>query len=141
MSNTITHSYSISTHLNDPSNLHFPSRKPHYPLSNQLDSNSSNIQTNIQSGNHYPSYQQPSSNSSSEMDTSHILHERLILQKTKQSSITHVKNLNCWGKGLSDVEILRFMPYIQILSLSVNKISNLKPFSGLQDLRYDIESL
>lgn len=40
--------------------------------------------------------------------------------------LTDVKSLNCWGQDLTDVTILCEMPNVEVLSLSVNRISTLK---------------
>ena len=37
-----------------------------------------------------------------------------------------MKSLNCWGQDLTDVSILCEMPNVEVLSLSVNRISTLK---------------
>lgn len=58
----------------------------------------------------------------------------LILQRTKAGSLENVKNLNLWGNDIDDVRILRDMPNLEVLSLSVNKISTLKPFQYCKKL-------
>jgi hypothetical protein len=58
----------------------------------------------------------------------------LILQRTKAGSLDSVKNLNLWGNDIDDVRILKEMPNIEVLSLSVNKISSLKPFQYCKKL-------
>jgi hypothetical protein len=58
----------------------------------------------------------------------------LILQRTKANSLDSVKNLNLWGNDIDDVRILKEMPNIEVLSLSVNKISSLKPFQYCKKL-------
>ena len=40
--------------------------------------------------------------------------------------LSDVKSLNCWGQDLADVSILCEMPNVEVLSLSVNRISTLK---------------
>jgi len=62
------------------------------------------------------------------------LTSELILQKTKASSLDCVKNLNLWGNEVDDVRIVREMPNLEVLSLSVNKISSLKPFQYCKKL-------
>ena len=56
------------------------------------------------------------------------LTEDLVLQRTKAGSLDSVKNLNLWGNDIDDVRILKEMPNLEVLSLSVNKIATLKPF-------------
>ncbi|EGR33402.1 leucine rich repeat protein [Ichthyophthirius multifiliis] len=54
------------------------------------------------------------------------LTEDLIKQKTKTEAIHLVKNLNLWGQELDDLHVLKGMPNLEVLSLSVNQISSLK---------------
>lgn len=56
------------------------------------------------------------------------LTEDLILMRTKVGNLELIKNLNLWGNEIDDVSILKEMPNIEVLSLSVNRISTLKPF-------------
>ena len=58
----------------------------------------------------------------------------LIIQRTKASNLEGVKNLNLWGNEIDDVRILKEMPNIEVLSLSVNRISSLKPFQYCKKL-------
>uniref|UniRef100_A0A7S0WWI7 U2A'/phosphoprotein 32 family A C-terminal domain-containing protein n=1 Tax=Pyramimonas obovata TaxID=1411642 RepID=A0A7S0WWI7_9CHLO len=65
------------------------------------------------------------------------LTEPLLLEKTKASSLLDIKNLNLWGSELDNVTVLAKMPNVEVLSLSVNKITGLEPFgkcSKLQEL-------
>lgn len=57
-----------------------------------------------------------------------VLTEHLVKAKTRIDNISLIKNLNVWGSDLTDVGIVRYMPNIQILSLSVNKIATLRDF-------------
>jgi cilla- and flagella-associated protein len=66
-----------------------------------------------------------------------ILTPDLILQRTKTDNLFSIKNLNLWGNELEDLSLLSKMPNLEVLSLSVNKISSLKDFatcSKLQEL-------
>eukprot|EP00746_Dinoflagellata_sp_MGD_P162997 gnl/MRDRNA2_/MRDRNA2_90817_c0_seq1.p1 gnl/MRDRNA2_/MRDRNA2_90817_c0~~gnl/MRDRNA2_/MRDRNA2_90817_c0_seq1.p1 ORF type:complete len:385 (+),score=64.91 gnl/MRDRNA2_/MRDRNA2_90817_c0_seq1:55-1209(+) len=54
------------------------------------------------------------------------LSEEMVCQRTRCGRIDLVKNLNLWGNELSDVSILREMPNLEVLSLSVNHLSSLK---------------
>jgi cilla- and flagella-associated protein len=58
----------------------------------------------------------------------------LILQRTKAGTLESVKNLNLWGNDIDDVRILKEMPNLEVLSLSVNKIATLKPFQYCKKL-------
>lgn len=57
------------------------------------------------------------------------LTEALILAKCKTDTLANVRNLNLWGNHLSDVSIFQHMPQLQVLSLSINDISSLRPFA------------
>eukprot|EP01012_Entosiphon_sulcatum_P065393 TRINITY_DN94335_c0_g1_i1.p1 TRINITY_DN94335_c0_g1~~TRINITY_DN94335_c0_g1_i1.p1 ORF type:complete len:282 (+),score=41.89 TRINITY_DN94335_c0_g1_i1:33-848(+) len=63
------------------------------------------------------------------------LSENLVLQKTRVDNLRYVKNLNLWGNDLSDVSLLREMVNVEVLSLSVNKISTLKDFANCLKLQ------
>ena len=63
------------------------------------------------------------------------LTRELIVQKIRSDRLGSIKNLNLWGTNLDDVSLIQEMPSLEIISLSVNKIRSLKPFSGLPNLR------
>lgn len=44
------------------------------------------------------------------------------------------RRLNCWGSELTDVSIVRQMPNVQVLSLSVNNITSLADFGTCKNL-------
>lgn len=52
----------------------------------------------------------------------------LILLRAKTDRLANIKNLNLWGNELDNVDVLRDMSNVEVLSLSVNKISSLKSF-------------
>ena len=62
------------------------------------------------------------------------LTEELILMRTKAGNLELIKNLNLWGNEIDDVSVLKEMPNIEVLSLSVNRISTLKPFQYCKKL-------
>eukprot|EP00760_Papus_ankaliazontas_P001974 PhM_4_TR10772/c0_g1_i1/m.60393 len=64
-----------------------------------------------------------------------VLSENLVLQKTKLDRLTEVKNLSLWGTDLTDVSLLRQMPIVEVLSLSVNRIAALSHFSACRQLK------
>ena len=47
-----------------------------------------------------------------------------ILFRVKNSRLDQVKTLNLWGSDLGDISILSDLPALEIVSLSVNKISS-----------------
>jgi Leucine-rich repeat (LRR) protein len=53
----------------------------------------------------------------------------LIIQRSKSDRLDMVKSLNLWGNDIEDVSILRELPNVEILSLSVNQITTLEDFS------------
>uniref|UniRef100_A0A6U4TTX4 U2A'/phosphoprotein 32 family A C-terminal domain-containing protein n=1 Tax=Hemiselmis andersenii TaxID=464988 RepID=A0A6U4TTX4_HEMAN len=57
-----------------------------------------------------------------------MLTEELVLAKTRAASLSEVKNLNLWGSDLTDVSILKRLDQVEVLSLSVNKITSLEEF-------------
>jgi hypothetical protein len=65
------------------------------------------------------------------------LTETMIFQRTRKTDLKYVRELNCWGSDLTDVSIVRDMPNLRLLSLSVNRISTLEDFaycSALEEL-------
>ena len=57
--------------------------------------------------------------------------------RPRRQALAEIRNLNLWGNGISDVSVVQRMPNVEVLSLSVNKISTLKDFSycpALQEL-------
>lgn len=59
----------------------------------------------------------------------------MVFSKTRTHDLRNVKQLNCWGSELTDVSILRKMPYVQVLSLSVNSITSLADFGECRNLQ------
>jgi cilla- and flagella-associated protein len=69
--------------------------------------------------------------------TSHFkpLTRDLLLDKCKGESLKSVKNVNLWGNELTDVSIVaQELPNVEILSLSLNKISTLRDFANCYKL-------
>ncbi|EFA06658.2 acidic leucine-rich nuclear phosphoprotein 32 family member A isoform X1 [Tribolium castaneum] len=56
------------------------------------------------------------------------LTEEMVIARTKISDLGKIKRLNCWGSELVDVSLLRKMPCVEVLSLSINKINSLIDF-------------
>ena len=63
------------------------------------------------------------------------LSRELIAQKVKSDRIESIRNLNLWGSNIEDISIIEEMPSLEIVSLCVNKIRTLRPFSNLTNLR------
>ncbi|XP_048523511.1 acidic leucine-rich nuclear phosphoprotein 32 family member A-like isoform X2 [Dendroctonus ponderosae] len=56
------------------------------------------------------------------------LTEEMVIARTKISDLSKIKRLNCWGSELVDVSLLRRIPNVEVLSLSINKIDTLVDF-------------
>lgn len=70
-----------------------------------------------------------------EKPTNGILKEHMIFQKTHTTSLADVRTLNMWGFELFDVSIVERLSNVETISLSLNKISTLKPFAGCYKLK------
>ncbi|GLV36503.1 uncharacterized protein CBL_08000 [Carabus blaptoides fortunei] len=62
------------------------------------------------------------------------LTEEMVIARTKISDMSKIKRLNCWGSELADVSLLRRMPNVEVLSLSINKINGLSDFEHCRKL-------
>jgi hypothetical protein len=49
--------------------------------------------------------------------------------------MSSIKNLNLWGNDLDDLKALRQLPNLEVLSLSVNRISTLKEIAACMKLK------
>lgn len=63
------------------------------------------------------------------------LTEDMVVARSRGSDIHNVKKLNCWGSELSDVSVVRKLPNVEVLSLSVNRINTLADFQFCQNLQ------
>ncbi|XP_061726867.1 cilia- and flagella-associated protein 410 isoform X4 [Cydia pomonella] len=63
------------------------------------------------------------------------LTEEMVIARSKQSDLSSIKKLNCWGAELGDVSLLRRMPNVEVLAFSINKIRSLQDFAGCRLLR------
>ncbi|XP_017071436.1 adenylate cyclase, terminal-differentiation specific isoform X2 [Drosophila eugracilis] len=63
------------------------------------------------------------------------LTEEMVIARAKQSDLALIKKLNCWGSDLTDVSIIKRMRGVEVLALSVNKISTLSPFEECNKLQ------
>ena len=64
-----------------------------------------------------------------------MLTKEEILSKYKVKSLEDIKNINLWGCDLTNIDIISEMKNVEVVSLSLNKISTLKPFENLQHLK------
>lgn len=59
----------------------------------------------------------------------------LIRAKTRSDNLFYIKKFTLCGNEIDDVRILRQMPNMEVLSLSVNKIDSLREFSNCPKLQ------
>ena len=57
------------------------------------------------------------------------LSEDLIKHRAKCDDITKVVKLNLWGLEINNIEIIKRMPNLKVVSLTLNKVDTLEPFS------------
>jgi hypothetical protein len=62
------------------------------------------------------------------------LNKEFILNKYKIDNLDELKNLNLWGHDLEDVEIIKDLPNLEVIGLSVNRIKTLKYFANCSNL-------
>jgi Leucine-rich repeat (LRR) protein len=63
------------------------------------------------------------------------LTKELLMARTKNDNLKVLKNLNLWGVGFEDVSLVQQMTNIEVLSLSLNRISSLKDFQYCSKLK------
>jgi hypothetical protein len=64
-----------------------------------------------------------------------VLTENVVLSRTRSQDLRSVKKLNCWGSELRDVSIVRRLPSVEVLSLSINHITTLADFAACKMLQ------
>nr|XP_030136203.3 cilia- and flagella-associated protein 410 isoform X1 [Taeniopygia guttata] len=57
-----------------------------------------------------------------------------VLAQAKAAALDGVRRLNCWGSHLTDISICRDLPNIEVITFSVNGISDLEPLHRCQNL-------
>eukprot|EP00927_Polykrikos_kofoidii_P000014 TRINITY_DN10007_c1_g1_i4.p1 TRINITY_DN10007_c1_g1~~TRINITY_DN10007_c1_g1_i4.p1 ORF type:complete len:448 (+),score=81.29 TRINITY_DN10007_c1_g1_i4:131-1474(+) len=62
------------------------------------------------------------------------LTEEMVFMRTKCNRLDLIRNLNLWGNDLDDIGVLRCMPNLEVLSLSVNFVSSLMDLRNLSRL-------
>lgn len=63
------------------------------------------------------------------------LTENVVLARTRAQDLKSVRKLNCWGSELTNISIIRKMPNVEVLSLSVNCINTLADFAHCKNLQ------
>ncbi|XP_077284853.1 uncharacterized protein LOC143910311 isoform X3 [Arctopsyche grandis] len=63
------------------------------------------------------------------------LTEEMVVARSKQSDLSNIKRLNCWGAELTDISILKRMANIEVLAFSINKIRSLSEFQHCRRLK------
>ncbi|XP_071422272.1 cilia- and flagella-associated protein 410 [Pithys albifrons albifrons] len=57
-----------------------------------------------------------------------------VLTRAKAGALDGVRRLNCWGSHLTDISICRDLPNIEVITFSVNGISDLEPLTRCRNL-------
>jgi Leucine-rich repeat (LRR) protein len=68
------------------------------------------------------------------MNASRPLNFELISQKAKTHAFKYIDKLNVWGLNIGDISILKDLPNLKVIILSVNCINTLEPFSHCSKL-------
>jgi len=63
------------------------------------------------------------------------LTEDMITARTRVSNMAMVKKLNCWGADLTDIRVVRNLHSVEVLSLSLNKLTTLSDFQPCKNLQ------
>ena len=61
--------------------------------------------------------------------TSNPLTKEIVLEKCKKDHFKDIKNINLWGSDIDDISLIRQLPNLEVVSLSVNKIDTLSHFA------------
>ena len=64
-----------------------------------------------------------------------MLTKEVVLSKCHVESLSDVKKLTLWGSDLENIDIISELTNLEIASLSINKISSLKPFENCANLK------
>ena len=67
-------------------------------------------------------------------DAGKTLTAELIIQKTKTDKFDKIKNINLWGNSLNDVSFIKELHNLEVVSLSVNKVTSLRDFAHCKKL-------
>jgi len=62
------------------------------------------------------------------------LTQEMVTMRAKNNRMDLIKNLNLWGNELQDISVLQFMPNLEVLSLSVNRVTSLADLQGCPKL-------
>ncbi len=60
----------------------------------------------------------------SNKETKMSLTEELVLKRSKAENLEAVRNLNCWGCNLSDVQVLSKLENLEVLNLRQDLTTN-----------------
>lgn len=67
-----------------------------------------------------------------------VLSEAHVLTKARTIQRHEVTSLNFWGYDLVDISIVRRLPNLQVVSLSMNRISALQDFASCAPILNEI---
>ncbi|XP_037080317.1 uncharacterized protein LOC119101142 isoform X2 [Pollicipes pollicipes] len=62
------------------------------------------------------------------------LTEDMVVARSRGAELNSIRKLNCWGSEISDVSVVRKLPNIEVLALSVNNITTLVDFQYCHNL-------
>ncbi|XP_032302453.1 cilia- and flagella-associated protein 410 isoform X1 [Coturnix japonica] len=57
-----------------------------------------------------------------------------VLARAKAVALDGVRRLNCWGSHITDISICRDLPNVEVITFSLNGISDLEPLNQCQNL-------
>ena len=78
---------------------------------------------------------EPSDNSGSSPNKNGIvLTQQFLVMKTRQP-LNSITKLNLWGNDLSDISVIKDIPNLEVLALTVNNIDSLKEFQYCPKLK------
>ncbi|KAJ6232053.1 cilia- and flagella-associated protein [Anaeramoeba flamelloides] len=61
--------------------------------------------------------------------------EKVLKDFPSNTDISQLANLNLWGGGYADVSLISQMKNLEVITLSINQVKTLKPFSNCTKLR------
>ena len=58
------------------------------------------------------------------------LTREIVVDKCKKANFKEIKNINLWSCELDDISLIREMPNLEVVSMSVNRIESLQYFAS-----------
>lgn len=63
------------------------------------------------------------------------LTQEIIVEKCKKQNFKEIININLWGSEIDEISIIKNLPNLEVVSMSVNKISSLQHFSSCSKIQ------